>query len=146
MPKRFAWREGSEDNSGVLRSAARRVTEFYDGFLKPSGLTTSQLSLLLRVGKSPEASINGIAAQVHANRTTVARCLQALEAAGFIRMEKSRKDGRVQTPVMTPKGLGAVKAAAPLWHEAQAAFDAANGPGFGRALRQTLAAIKFPAD
>jgi DNA-binding MarR family transcriptional regulator len=146
LPKRFAWREGSEDNSGVLRSAARRVTEFYDGFLKPSGLTTSQLSLLLRVGEGEEASINSIAARVDANRTTVARCLQSLHAAGFIRMEKSKKDGRVQTPVITAKGFGAMKAAAPLWRRAQAAFDTVNGEGFGRELRATLAGIKFPAD
>jgi DNA-binding MarR family transcriptional regulator len=146
LPKKFAWREGSEDNSGVLRSAARRVTEFYDGFLKPSGLTTSQLSLLLRVSEAEEASINSIATRINANRTTVARCLQALDAAGFIRMQRSKKDKRVQTPVITARGFEAMKAAAPLWRQAQAAFDVANGESFGRDLRTTLAGIKFPAD
>jgi DNA-binding MarR family transcriptional regulator len=143
LSKTFEWIAGDDDNCGALRSAARRVTEFYDSFLKPSGLTATQLSLLLRIQEQRKASINEIAAQMRVNRTTVTRCLKGLKESGFVQMRKSPEDRRALDLVVTGKGLRAAELAIPLWRKAQVAFDKANGAESGRMLRAQLAAIKL---
>ena len=143
LPEEFAWNGGGEDNCAVLRSAARRITEFYDRFLKPSGLTATQFAVLLTVDAGQGISIKQIAARFSMNRTTATRCLEGLEAAGFIRMEKSSKDGRALTLGMTSKGERALKTAAPFWRKAQAAIDKSNGPGFAESLRAALGGIRL---
>ena len=145
MAKTFDERSGEEDNCGALRGAARRITEFYDAFLKPSGLTATQLSLLLKI-EEREATINEIAAQMRVNRTTVTRCLKGLTAAGFVQMRKSVEDRRALNLIVTGKGHRAAALAVPLWRKAQAAFDGANGPGSGHRLRAQLAAIRLDDD
>ena len=145
MSKAFDRKAREEDNCGALRNAARRITEFYDGFLKPTGLTATQLSLLLKI-QEREASINEIAARMQVNRTTVTRCLRALKMAGFVRMRKSAEDRRALHLIVTGKGHGAAALAIPLWRKAQAAFDSANGAGAGLKLRAQLAAIRLDDD
>ena len=138
LAEEFAWNGGSEDHCAVLRNAARRITEFYDRFLKPSGLTVTQFFLLVTIGEAKEASIKAMAARFSMNRTTVTRCLQSLDTAGFIKMEKSASDGRALTLTTTGKGERALQAAVPLWRKAQAAIDKSNGPEFAKALRAQL--------
>jgi DNA-binding MarR family transcriptional regulator len=139
----FAWNGGSEDHCAALRIAARRITEFYDRFLTSSGLTATQFFVLLLVASWDEASIKTIAARFSMNRTTATRCLQGLEAAGFIRMERSGKDRRALTLHITGDGRQALKAAVPLWRKAQAAFETANGPAFARGLRAALNGLRL---
>ena len=123
--------------------ATRRITDFYDRFLKPSGLTATRFFVLVTVEAGDEVSIKKIAARFSMNRTTATRCLQSLDAAGFMRMEASSKDGRALALKMTGKGARALKAAVPLWKKAQAAFEKANGPDFAKALRVALDGIRL---
>ncbi|HEY2834990.1 MAG TPA: MarR family winged helix-turn-helix transcriptional regulator [Rhizomicrobium sp.] len=143
MAEEFAWNGGSEDHCAVLRGAARRITEFYDRFLKPSGLTATQFFVLVTVDAGEDVSIKKIAARFVMNRTTATRCLQSLETAGFVTMETSSKDGRALALEMTEKGARALKAAVPLWKKAQVAFEKATGPGFARDLRAALNGIQL---
>ena len=146
MTEEFAWNGGGEDHCAVIRSAARRITEFYDRFLRPSGLTATQFFVLVAVDAGEDVSIKQIAARFVINRTTATRCLQGLEAAGLIRMEGSNKDKRALSLAMTGKGERALKIAVPLWKKAQAAIDKSNGPNFAKALRAALNGIRLEAD
>jgi DNA-binding MarR family transcriptional regulator len=139
----FAWNGGSDDHCAALRAAARRITDFYDRFLKASGLTATQFFVLVTVDTWDQASIKSIAARFSMNRTTATRCLQGLEAAGLIRMEASAKDKRALALTMTAKGQQALKTAVPLWKKAQAAFEKANGPEFAKTLRAALNGIRL---
>ena len=143
MAEEFAWNGGSEDHCAVLRRAARRITEFYDRFLKPSGLTATQFFVLVAVDAGEDVSIKKIAARFIMNRTTATRCLQSLKTAGFVTMETSSKDGRALALEMTDKGARALKIAVPLWRHAQAAFDKANGADSAKALRAALNGIRL---
>ncbi len=145
MEEEFAWNGGSEDHCAVLRSAARRITEFYDRALKPSGLTATQFFVLVTVDAGDEVSIKKIAARFIMNRTTATRCLQGLEAGGFVRMESSATDGRALALAMTDKGRRALNMAVPLWRKAQAAIDKSNGAERVKALRAALNGIKLDA-
>jgi DNA-binding MarR family transcriptional regulator len=143
LTEEFAWNGGGEDHCAALRSAARRITEFYDRFLKPSGLTATQFFVLVAVDAGEDVSIKEIAARFVMNRTTATRCLQGLEAAGLVRMEGSTSDKRALTLAVTAKGERALKRAVPLWRHAQAAIDKSNGPEFAKALRAALNGIKL---
>jgi DNA-binding MarR family transcriptional regulator len=132
-----------EDNLGVLRDAARRITKFYNAYLEPSGLTATQLFLLLKIRDLREASVIEIAAKMGVNRTTIARCMNGLKASEFIRVKKSVKDGRALSLVITGKGTRALEIASPLWRRAQTAFDQLNGPEAGRVLRATLGGLNL---
>jgi DNA-binding MarR family transcriptional regulator len=132
-----------DDHYGVLRNAARRATEFYDGFLSASGLTTTQLFLIFVVRELREGSINDIASRMGVNRTTVAKCLRGLKTAEFVQIRKSANDRRAFAVIITGEGVRALETAIPLWRRAQAAFDKSNGPGSGRRLRATLESIQW---
>ena len=143
LAEEFAWNGGSEDHCAVLRSAARRITEFYDRSLKPSGLTATQFFVLVAVDAGEDVSIGKIARRFVMNRTTATRCLQSLKMAGFVRMEISAKDGRALALEMTDKGARTLKAAVPLWKKAQGAFEKANGAETTKALRTALNSIRL---
>ena len=148
LAEAFVWHGGSEDHCAALRMAARRVTDFYDRSLKPSGLTATQFFVLVAVdagvGDAGDGvSIKAIAARFSMNRTTATRCLQGLEAAGFVTMETSSKDGRALALKVTAKGERALKAAVPLWKKAQAGFETANGAEAAKKLRAALDGIRL---
>ena len=47
-------------NCFAIRRAARHVSQLYDGHLAPSGLKTSQFSVLVRLSKAGPLAIGGI--------------------------------------------------------------------------------------
>ena len=84
-------------NCSALRTAARRVTNYYDEFLRPSGLGTAQYGLLTLIRDSAGLAINEIAANTGLDRTTAGKNIRPLEAAGLVEVGKSRADGRRTT-------------------------------------------------
>ena len=67
-------------NCLALRAAARHVTQFYDQCLAPSGLRTTQFSILARLKRGPQ-TINALAADLVLDRTTLGRTMLPLERA-----------------------------------------------------------------
>jgi hypothetical protein len=53
--------ETKECNCFAVRSAARHVTQFYDQFLAPVGLRTTQFSILVRLKRMGPLTINALA-------------------------------------------------------------------------------------
>ncbi len=60
-------------NCLAVRQAARRVTQFYDRFLAPAGLRTTQFSILARLGRKGPMPINALAADMVMDRTRSSR-------------------------------------------------------------------------
>ncbi len=67
-------------NCLALRQASRHVTQFYDQFLAPSGLRTTQYSILARLQRKGPMTINALAAELVMDRTTLGRQYPALAA------------------------------------------------------------------
>ena len=59
---------------------ARHVTQFYDQFLAPSGLRTTQYSILARLQRKGPMTINALAAELVMDRTTLGRNILPLAA------------------------------------------------------------------
>src|SRR6202790_5420603 len=66
-------------NCFAVRQAARHVTQFYDQFLAPTGLRTSQFSILARLKRLGPMTINTLAAELVMDRTTLGRNILPLE-------------------------------------------------------------------
>lgn len=101
-----------------LRRASRAITQLYDDFLRPSGLRTTQFSLLNVVQARGPVPINRLADGVIADRTTLTRNLKLLERKGWIRVAVG-EDRRSREVSITPKGREAQRRAYPYWVKAQ---------------------------
>jgi DNA-binding MarR family transcriptional regulator len=101
------------------RMAARAVTRRYDAYLRPYGMTATQLSLLGAIRMLPGLTVSELAEARGFDRTTLTRNLDRLEERGLAAStERERGNGRIAA--ITPKGDALLDQLLPLWREAQA--------------------------
>src|SRR5579859_6649139 len=84
----------SSCNCQALRQAARHVSQFYDQWLAPSGLRTSQYSILVRLNRKGPMTINALASDLVMDRTTLGRNILPLDRDGLISIVKGGTDRR----------------------------------------------------
>src|SRR5258708_12753942 len=103
-----------------IRQASRVLTRIYDEHLKPTGLQDSQLSVLVGVAMFGEAgaSIGSLAQALVLDRTTLTRNVGPLSKAGYLKIARSRSDGRSRVITLTRSGERLIEHAFPLWQQA----------------------------
>jgi DNA-binding MarR family transcriptional regulator len=101
-----------------IRKVARAVTQFYDQALRPTGLRTTQFTVLTAVRLRGPVTVSQLAHGLVMDRTTLTRDLGLLEDEGLIRIE-SGDDRRERRVSLTPKGEKALARALPLWQGVQ---------------------------
>src|SRR4051812_48820757 len=113
-----------------LRSLTRKVTQFYDKALAPSGLTVTQYSLMAHARRhEPGApTVTELAEALFTDRTTLTRNLRPLVDAGLLQLGEGA-DGRSKAVRVTAAGERAFRAAKPLWKQAQAEIQRRAGEG-----------------
>src|SRR5207245_6212783 len=99
-------------NCLALRQAARHVTQFYDQCLAPTGLRTTQFSILAKLKRLGPMTINALARELVMDRTTLGRTMLPLERDGFIRIEDGTLDRRSKELTLTKAGAGRLQRAA----------------------------------
>ena len=130
-----------ECNCLALRQAARHVTQFYDQCLAPSGLRTTQLSILAKLKRLGPMTINALARELVMDRTTLGRTMLPLERDGLITVEDGTLDRRSKELKLTKAGAARLRAAANLWSEAQTRFETAFGAERASNLRNELRTV-----
>ena len=110
-------------NCLALRQASRHVTQFYDRVLAPTGLRTTQFSILAKLKRLGPMTINALADDLVMDRTTLGRNILPLQREGLIAVKQGRSDRRSKELHLTETGLQRLRAAAKLWREAQARFE-----------------------
>lgn len=134
-------------NCLALRQASRHVTQFYDQVLAPSGLRTTQYSILHRVQTQGPLTVNALADQLVMDPSTLTHNLRPLLKDGFVVLEVGRTDRRQRAIAITPEGQAVYRKARPLWLRAQADFERAVGDTQASALRDLLATVsRTPLD
>ena len=128
-------------NCLALRQAARHVTQFYDQHLVPTGVRTTQFSILAKLQRSGPMTINALAEQMVMDRTTLGRNIQPLERDGLIAIGRGRTDRRSKELRLTEAGAATLRAATTAWAEAQARFEAAFGAERAADMRALLRAV-----
>ena len=125
-------------NCLALRRATRLATQLYDQHLAPSGLRTTQFSILAKLKRLGPTTINALAAALVVDRTTLGRNILPLERDGLIRIEPSADDARSKELHLTKKGAARLGPALERWAEAQKRFEAAYGKQRAAQLRGLL--------
>ena len=107
----------------ALRRAARRVSNYYDAVLSPSGVRATQYSILALLSDAGALSINDLASRLDLDRTTTGKNLRPLTTARLVKITRSSADGRSRVAELTERGAATLRRARPLWREAQAQFE-----------------------
>lgn len=110
----------------AARRAARVITQHYDRHLRPSGLRSTQFTVLVVLTLSGPQPLSRLADLMATERTTLTRNLRVLIARGLLR-ELDHDDQRVRMLAVTRKGAAAARAALPLWRKAQSSVTAHLG-------------------
>ena len=133
---------GPDDcNCLAVRQAARHITQFYDQFLAPSGLRTTQFSILAKLRRVGPMTINALAADLVMDRTTLGRNILPLERDGLIAVDKGSRARRSKVVQLTEAGEACFRAAVKGWVQAQRQFGAAFGAKRTVDLRALLRAV-----
>jgi DNA-binding MarR family transcriptional regulator len=127
-----------ECNCLAVRQAARHVTQFYDQFLAPTGLRTTQFSILAKLRRKGPMTINALATDLVVDRTTLGRTIRPLERDGLIVVMKGSLDRRSKELHLTEAGAERLRVAVKAWAEAQTRFEAVFGGQRALALRALL--------
>lgn len=124
-----------------IRRAARLVTQLYDRVMEPSGLLSTQFGLLATIGRAERATVTRLAQSMGMDRTTLTRNLKPLERQGLIEMDAGL-DRRTHIVRLTEEGHQALRAALPLWRQAQALVRSRFGQERTAALLTELQALE----
>ena len=128
-------------NCFAVRSAARHISQFYDQFLAPVGLRTTQFSILSKLKRRGPLTINALAKVMVMDRTTLGRNVLPLERDGLIRIEPMPSNRRAKDLRLTDAGEKRLQAATKEWMRAQAQFEVRFGVRRAAELRGQLRSV-----
>ncbi len=122
--------EASQLNQACLadkfRLLSRIITKLYDEALRPTGLTTNQMNILMVVTKYGEASPHQVGDWLHMEKSTLSRNVRRLRQNGWMTLQPA-ETGRNHTLKLTPKGTRVLQKGLPLWESAQREAQAILG-------------------
>lgn len=104
-----------------FRRASRAVTQLFDEILRPSGVRSTQLVILINVALNEPVNSAHLARELVMDRSTVVRNLKPLVKGGLITVQPG-KDRRTRVVSLTQKGRRILLDAVPLWEQAQHRF------------------------
>jgi DNA-binding MarR family transcriptional regulator len=110
--------EGSSCVAFNIRKAARAVTQLYDEQMRPSGLRSTQLSILAKTLILEPVTVTRLAEATVTDRTTLTRNLRLLQKQGHIRVSMGH-DRREREVRLTDRGREVLAHVYPIWKEVQ---------------------------
>ena len=128
-------------NMTAIRKASRRLTQYYDGVLEPSGLRSTQLMILVALTKRLPPTVGELAEELVLDRSALGHNLRPLIRNGFIALKPSTRDRRRSIVVLTNLGKAKCREAMKLWQSAQDRFESVFGKAKAATLRKTLLGI-----
>jgi DNA-binding MarR family transcriptional regulator len=127
----------------ALRKASRRITQFYDEALAPSGLRSTQYAVLSELQRrgAQAPSLQELADALVMDRSALGHTLRPLERDGLVALQTDIDDARRRLIALTDQGLARFTVAKPLWALAQRRFHRLFGAAEAAVLRETLLRI-----
>jgi DNA-binding MarR family transcriptional regulator len=123
-----------------LRRASRLVTQIFDDTLRPTGLKTTQFSLLVAAHIQRKQVLSKLAKLMGMDRTTLSRNLKLLEKKGLVKLGRG-EDRREVLVSLSEKGEQALAEATPLWKKAQERVTGGVGQEKWHAMIDDLRAL-----
>ena len=124
-----------------LRMLNRVVTSLYDSALRPFGVKTSQLNILVVTAKFGVASPGEVCSFLQIEPSTLSRNVDRMRAAGWLEVVRG-EDGRAQPFRLTEKGRMLIDKVAPAWEKAQRRAEALLGPEGMALLDKTTTKVR----
>ena len=109
-----------------LKKTGRILTQFYDRALRPAGIRSTQLPILVMLAVDESLSMGGLAERLAVDQTTLTRNLKPLEVRKLVRIDQG-SDRRTKVAKLTIGGEEKIAEAMPLWGNAQAAVARSLG-------------------
>ena len=130
----------------AARKASRRLTQFYDEALEPSGLRSTQYAILAELARSEQPpTLAELASALVSDRSAAGHNLRPLARDGYVALEPGAEDRRERRIVLTPRGQAKQREAKELWQAAQDQFLALHGRERSEGLRAALLEIAYDA-
>ena len=101
------------------RMAARAITRRYDAYVRPFGITATQLSVMGMIISARGRNVSELAEARGFERTTLTRNIDRLEGMGLI-VSRPADHGNGRICRLTEKGEALVDEVLPVWEKAQA--------------------------
>lgn len=133
--------EAGACNGTALRKATRRVSQLYDAVLAPSGLRSTQRSILIHIARAGTPTMGELAAALILDRSALAHNIKPLVRDGLIASATEARDQRVRRVSLTEAGIAKLAETTRLWQSAQERFERAFGVEEARQLRSVLSVI-----
>jgi DNA-binding MarR family transcriptional regulator len=133
-------------NATALRKATRRISQMFDDVLAPTGLRSTQRSILAHIARAGAPTMGELAVALVLDRSALAHNLKPLERDGLVATRPDTSDRRSRRVALTAAGMAKLKSSMPLFVEAQRRFESAFGAGRAEELRRVLvdvAALEF---
>jgi DNA-binding MarR family transcriptional regulator len=128
-------------NNAALRKATRRISQLYDAFLLPCGLSVSQRSVLVHIERAGSPTMSELAYAMVLDRSALARNIKPLEREGYLVQVPDEVDGRSRRVELTAQGKAKLAQANRLWRKAQNRFEEVYGAQRAAVLRTALAEL-----
>jgi len=135
-PSRASGLEPLPCTGARARRLTRRMTAFYEAYLREVGLRLPQYSLLMHLTRDPQ-SLQHLAERMDMDRTTLTRALKPLTAAGWV-VQGVGDDARLRLFALTESGRAKRSEAHALWAAAQQALEAVLSRDFTAELNARL--------
>lgn len=136
---------GGKCYATALRKASRRMSQFYDAALEPSGIKTTQRAILATVEREGPLSVGRLAASLVMDPGGLAHTLKPLVRDGFLVVGPDPADKRGRLIHLTPAGADRLRASDEMFEVAQARFEEAFGQEDAPTLRTALKFITSDA-
>jgi DNA-binding MarR family transcriptional regulator len=133
-------------NNATLRRATRKLGQFYDDVVAPSGLKATQQGLLYQIHIGDEPAMGAIAAALVMDLSALGHTLKPLIRDGFVETFADKDDRRIKRVRLTPLGRQKLDEVMKLWRVAQQRFEDMVGKDQAASLRAALdrvAALDF---
>lgn len=95
-----------------LYTASRLITQAYEPFFKPMGITYTQYLVLMVLWEHDEQPINDIGKRLLLGVNTISPLIKRMEKLGLLARRESETDKRQQIVFLTPQGKEMQKKAA----------------------------------
>lgn len=109
-----------------IRLLNRVVTKVYDDYLRPYGLRTAQMNILIAVSLMKSATPSEIERRLYLEKSTVSRNVDRMRNRGWLEFVPG-KDGRSHQLQLTPLGGKLLTKAITPWKQAQQKAEALLG-------------------
>jgi DNA-binding MarR family transcriptional regulator len=125
-----------------VRKASRRLTQLYDDALAPSGLRSTQFSILAELAtRSAAPTLTELAEAMVSDRSSLGHALRPLVRDGYVALRRGETDRRTQRIVLTDRGHDKFREGMAHWRTAQETFVSLYGDEWSGTLRAAVLTI-----